>query len=280
MLIRVRNELLIINALVVLSVGIIIIFPLDILRIILGLPLVVFFPGYTLMAALFPGRKAIDGLERIALSIVLSIAIVALIGLALNFTPWGITLEPLLFSIAAFIFITSAIAWARRKRLAETERFGILFQLRLPGWGGSARDKAAYMVLVLAILGAVGMLGYVLATPKTEVEFTEFYVLGPEGETEDYPKEVVVGEVVRVTLGIINHEGEPVTYRVEVSIDGEESNGVVPVMLDDEEEWEGIATFTPDRTGDNQKVEFVLYKDGEIKPSLKLRLWIDVVARG
>lgn len=280
MLIRVRNELLIINALVVLSVGIIIIFPLDVLRIILGLPLIIFFPGYMLMAGLFPGKKAIDSLERIALSIVLSIAIVALIGLALNFTPWGITLEPMLYSTAAFIFITSAVARARRKRLEETERFGILFQLRLPGWGGSARDKVAYMVLVLAILGAVGMLGYVLATPKVGVEFTEFYVLGPEGETEDYPKEVVVGEVVRVTLGIINHEGEPVTYRVEISIDGEESNEVAPVMLNDEEGWEGIATFTPDRTGDNQKVEFILYKDGEIKPSLKLRLWIDVAARG
>ncbi len=85
-----------------------------------------------------------------------------------------------------------------------------------------------------------------------------------------------MGEVVRVTLGIINHEGEPVTYRVEVSIDGEESNEVAPVMLDDEEEWEGIATFTPDQTGNNQKVEFILYKDGEIESSLKLHLWIDV----
>jgi len=35
---------------------------------------------------------------------------------------------------------------------------------------------------------------------------------------------------------------------------------------------------TPDRLGDNQKVELLLYKDAEAEPCLKpLRLWIDVM---
>jgi len=34
-------------------------------------------------------REGIDGIERVALSFGLSIAIVPLIGLVLNFTPWG-----------------------------------------------------------------------------------------------------------------------------------------------------------------------------------------------
>jgi len=38
-------------------------------------------------AALFPGKDDLDGIERIALSFGLSIAVVPLMGLALNYTP-------------------------------------------------------------------------------------------------------------------------------------------------------------------------------------------------
>ncbi len=60
------------------------------LRIIFALPVVLFIPGYALIAALFPpGKEEIDTLERVALSFGLSIAVVPLIGLALNYTPPG-----------------------------------------------------------------------------------------------------------------------------------------------------------------------------------------------
>jgi uncharacterized membrane protein len=56
---------------------------------------VLFFPGYVFITALFPEKKELDNLERLALSLGLSIAIVPLIGLLLNYTPWGIRLIPL-----------------------------------------------------------------------------------------------------------------------------------------------------------------------------------------
>jgi uncharacterized membrane protein len=59
-------------------------------RIILGLPLVLFLPGYALIAALFPRKDDLDGIERIALSFGLSIAISPLLGLGLNYTPFGL----------------------------------------------------------------------------------------------------------------------------------------------------------------------------------------------
>jgi len=52
------------------------------IRIILGLPLVLFLPGYSLIATLFPRKDDLDGIERVALSFGLSIAIVPLLGLA------------------------------------------------------------------------------------------------------------------------------------------------------------------------------------------------------
>jgi uncharacterized membrane protein len=57
------------------------------LRIVLGIPFILLFPGYTLICLLFPGKRDLDGVERLALSLGLSIAVVPLIGLALNYAP-------------------------------------------------------------------------------------------------------------------------------------------------------------------------------------------------
>ncbi len=194
MRIRIRNELLPLNLLVILLIVAIILSPSNILRLILGIPFVLFFPGYALMAALFPKKEGIGSIERLMLSLVMSFVIVSLIGLFLNYTPWGIRLEPMLYSVASFIFITSIIAWFRRRRLLWKERFDIEFQLRMSGWGEAAGDKVLSIILVLAILGALGVIGYVLVTPTAEDKFTEFYILELEGEARDYPSELMVGK--------------------------------------------------------------------------------------
>lgn len=58
------------------------------IRVLLALPLVLFIPGYSLIAALFPTDEDLDLIERIALSFGLSIAVVPLIGLGLNYRLW------------------------------------------------------------------------------------------------------------------------------------------------------------------------------------------------
>lgn len=277
MKIKTRNELIPLNVLVLLLIVVIILLPSNSLRIALGLPFLLFFPGYTLVAALFPKRESLEAIERVALSFGLSIAVVPLIGLILNYTPWGIRLEPVLYSVTSFIFITSIVAWLRRKGLPEQERFGIKFQLKAPGWGRGTLDRVLSIILVVAVLGALGMLGYVIAAPKVGERFTEFYILGLSGKATDYPKEVRVGEEAKVIVGILNHEHEIVTYRVELKIDGVKNNEVGPILLANEQKWEEIVSFTPDKTGDNQKVGLMLYKNEEAEPCLEpLYLWIDV----
>ena len=276
MTIRVKDELIPLNLLVIVLVAVIIFFPSNIPRIILGLPFLLFFPGYTLVAALFIKKEGMGNIERVALSFGLSIAVVPLIGLILNYTPWGIRTEPVLYSVASFILITSIIAWFRRGRLPASERFGIEFQMRLPGWGRGVWDRMLSIILTLAIVGALGMLGYAIASPKVGERFTEFYIEGLEGKAIDYPKELVLGEEGKVIAGIINREHETVTYRVEVAIDGVRNNEVGPVALDHDGEWEEIVSFTPGRAGDNQKVEFLLYKQGQNEVYQRLHLWVDV----
>jgi len=274
--IRVKDELIPLNLLVIVLIAAIILVPFNILRIILGLPFLLFFPGYTLVAALFTKKEGMGNIERVALSFGMSVAVVPLIGLILNYTRWGIRLEPVLYSVASFILITSIIAWLRRSRLPEPERFGVDFQMRLPGWGGGAWDRALSVILALTILGALGTLGYAIASPKVGERFTEFYIEGLEGKAIDYPKELALGEKGKVIVGIINREHETVTYRVEVAIDGAKNNEVEPVTLDHDGKWEEIVGFTPDKAGDNQKVEFLLYRQGQNEVYQRLHLWVDV----
>jgi len=92
-------------------------------RIILGLLLVLFLPGYSLISALFPANDDLDGIERIALSFGLSIAVVPLLGLALNYTPFGIRLVPILVVLSVFTVSLAVIAGVRRQGLPDGERF-------------------------------------------------------------------------------------------------------------------------------------------------------------
>jgi uncharacterized membrane protein len=69
-----------------------------------------------LISVLYPRGGELDGLERLALSIGLSLAIVPLIGLMLNYTPWGIRLEPIMVSMALFAEVMAVVCVVRRFR--------------------------------------------------------------------------------------------------------------------------------------------------------------------
>ncbi len=286
-----NNELWLIDVLTILLILIITFSPsATILRIILGLPLVLFFPGYNLIAALFPRKENLGGVERVALSFGLSIAVAPLMGLILNYTPWGIRIYPVLISLTAFILVMSGLAWHRRRRLAPNERFVVEIHSHLasPFEGKGVVDRALSAILIAAIIGAIGTLGYVIAAPKVGERFTEFYILGSEGKAGNYPEVLKVGEEGEIILGIVNHEQERASYWVEVRIDGGkakmridgEDRNMIEIELDHEEKWEREVGFMPQKAGKEQKVEFVLYKEG--KPYFKdpLHLWVDVEQMG
>lgn len=246
-------------------------------RIVLALFFVLFFPGYALTAALFPGKDQIDLVERIALSLSLSIAVVPLIGLALNYSPWGIRLYPVLAFVALFIVMAAAAALVRRRMLSADEAFGVTVPVRWPGW---SRARMADGLLVLALVplaAAVGVAGYFVVSARGGAEsYTEFYVLGADGMAQSYPSAVRVGESAALTLGVVNHEGVRTPYRIEARVGGEQMSDIDGLLLADGQRWENIISLVPTRVGDNQKVEFFLYKDGGAEPYRAVHLWLDV----
>lgn len=249
----------------------------NVIRIVLGVLFLLFFPGYVLLAALFPRRERLDSIERVALSCATTIAIVVISGLILNYTSWGIRLETILYSITSLTFIFAVIALFRRYWLPREERVNIEFRLVLPGWQASLKNRILSIVLILTILGSLGILGYLIFGPKVWEKYSEFYMLGSEGEVGDYPEVLAVGEEGKVTVAIVNHEQDTVTYQIKVTIDQVNNNEVGPMVLEDGEKWEGMVTFTPDKAGNEQRVDFWLRKNAEIDPDFQpLRLWVDV----
>ncbi len=97
-------------------------------RYVFGSALVLFLPGYALIEALYPKRgggsqvervglvkaEMDDDLTRFALSIGLSLAIVPLTGLVLNYTPFGIRLLPVTISIAGLTVAFLLLALVRK----------------------------------------------------------------------------------------------------------------------------------------------------------------------
>jgi len=253
--------------------------PLSLLRLLLGLAFVLFVPGYALQAALFPREDALDGPERLALSIGLSVAIVPPLALLLDRLPWGIRLWPIVIGEGLAIALLSAVAVVRRRRLPPEARPTVAFNLDLKGWWAT-QDRAArvlYGVLAGALLLALISAAAIILTPKAGEQFTEFYLLGPEGLAESYPRETTPGQALSVTAGIANREGQAAEYRIEVLVEGELIGTAGPLTLEDDEVWEAPVTYALPRAGDDQQVEFLLYRDGAQEPYRHLRLWINVV---
>jgi uncharacterized membrane protein len=74
---------------------------------------------------------------------------------------------------------------------------------------------------------------------------------------------------------VANHEYANVTYRLEVGLNGEVIDEK-SVELMHNETWESPFTFKAMEAGENQKLEFSLFKDEEKDVYRSLHLWVDV----
>jgi uncharacterized membrane protein len=190
----------------------------DSLRIVLGLPFIVFIPGYILISALFPTKKTERGVgivERVALGISLSLIIVALIGVGLNYTPIGIQPISSFFFLELFTICIGAIAIYRWFKSAPDDRFTLPLHVSLKKPEDKA-DKALIVILIVVIIITLATFAYVAINTKPVKTYTEFYLLGPDGMALDYPKDLIKGENATVNIGITNHEDKTMDYTIEI----------------------------------------------------------------
>jgi uncharacterized membrane protein len=191
-------------------------------RYVFTIPVMLFIPGYCLIAALFPKGGEIDLFERIILSIGLSIAVVPLIGLGLNFTPWGIRLEPIVLTLTLFTLVMILIAHYRRALLPSEKRFRIRFhaiegtirECMVPSEENGI-DHLLSVILALVVIFAIITTVYVIVAPKEGERFSEFYILGENRMNADYPDQIFPGINYPMFIGVGNHEYRNMTYTIE-----------------------------------------------------------------
>jgi hypothetical protein len=99
-------------------------YPLVLMRYLLGSVFMMFLPGYSVLRSLFPERmtvsgqgREVEGAERIVLAIVMSMALVPMVGLLLNYTPFGLSTNSITMSL-----LTLTLTFATAGAILEQRR--------------------------------------------------------------------------------------------------------------------------------------------------------------
>jgi uncharacterized membrane protein len=194
------------------------------LRVFLALPMVLFIPGYCLVVTLFPKKSDIDFIERIAISFGLSIAVVPLIGLGLNFTSRGLWLNSIVISLTFFTLMLILVAHYVRSLLPIEEQFTI----ELSEIAGTIKkgifpsktksDRVLSIVLALVMLIVISTILYSISVPKQGERFTEFFILGENQRVADYPNQIITGLDYPMYISVGNNEYRTISYTIETWI--------------------------------------------------------------
>jgi uncharacterized membrane protein len=251
----------------------------------LGHVFVLYVPGYLLQAILFPRVDELDRIERVALSLGLSVAVASLLALLLNWLPWGIRPWPIIVGQGSLIFCLMLLAVWRRliqsTKGANTPQ--VHFHLR-PWWSSlSTSDRRLYLP-AFAVLSLAGLAGaWVFLVPSPDKYMTEFYILGKQGLAEEFPHEVQINEQQQVTIGIHNLEQDDHNYRVEIwAVDPESSSQrallvqTEPFLLRRGMQYQTEQAWILPWQGRDQQVEFLLFIDKDQQPYRTLRLILNV----
>lgn len=263
-------------------------------------PLLVFVPGYTLLAALFPSRdgaggsndagiipadgsppgsaSSITGFERGALSVGLSLGLLPILGTGLSETGVGIERVPLLASLTALVVLTSSIAVVRRHRLPSGERFDPELRGRVEAFvsAGTVVDSALAIGLLVVLLVSTVSLGLGLTVPNGGDRYTELTIMS-QNESGDlvlgnYPRNFTAGQPENLTLRVTNQEGEPMSYWVVVQVQQVTTSANSTTVQERQtvtrlfqrvpagEQWQAEHTITPQLTGTDLRVVYYLYR--------------------
>ncbi len=246
-------------------------------RVALGLPLLLFLPGYAVLAALYPYRRDIEPAGRLALSFLLSLAVVALVALVLNSLPGGVDRASIVLAISAIIVAFTALAWLLRDQVAvDGEPFQPRLSLRQL-WPSRDFGHLPLFGLAVALIGLAAAAFVFFPNTSGRDGFTEFYLLGIDGRLESLPAELAAGDRLRFIVGAANHEGASTRYRIDVKVGGRADRlTVAEFTLGDSEEAEREVDLSLQTAGDDRTVKVLLYRDGDDQPYRQLHLVLDV----
>lgn len=288
-------------------------FGLPILGWLLGIPMLVFLPGYAVISAMYPtaaeaewrgpAAGSLPALDRVMLSIVTSLVVVPAVAILVLLGPWTISVLPVLAALSAVTLGATWVAARRRRAVNPAQRFSVEWPARpRGGWfggstGGRSVPAGPLLVVSLLLLGAVSL--SFLAIPPGGEGFSEAALLaendGGQYVASALPTTFAQGEGQTIAVAIQNHEGSTTEYavvvrlqRIAVAEDGtqriteQDRLDSFEATLDDGQRTVIERPVRPSLVGPNLRLQYLVFAGGSPdSPSaedadLVLRLWIEV----
>src|SRR6266550_3262361 len=205
-------DLLLVAAFAVVAAGVVLTSPGGgITRVVLGLPLALVLPGY-------------------ALTLGSSLASLAILGLALNWTSWGLTPASWTVAVATETLAATLLAIIRRRRRAtDPVRFSL---------GGISRREWGTFGLAAVTLVAALMIVRAGALEPRAAGFTQLWIL---------PGTQTGGDEVRI--GITSQERSTVTYELDLESDSQVVQTWSSIELAPGKTWQAEVMVKPIRPG-------------------------------
>lgn len=258
----------------------------------LAVILAVFIPGYAAVLALFPRASDLALKERMLLSLGGDAVIAVLTALLLSIMG-RIALSTLAQALAIISLPLIAVAYIRWALLPSGWRF-------IPSFGSNSlqagrrknaneQRRVLVILLSLAAIIIVSALDYssynninnsantitIMSTPSpTENEgkrLTEFYILDDSAQST-----IEAGSRSTIVAGIVNREQRTSDYTLRLVVNGsilsEKS-----VKLKHNNSWEGALSYSIDSPANMQRIDLLLYRDGDFKkPYDERNIWVNV----
>ncbi len=219
--------------------------------------LVLVVPGYAIASALFPKRR-FGRLEILVFSLGLSMAVAALGGLVLNWTPWGLGAGSWTLFLSVITLGAGAIALARR---GGAPALPTMPAIAFRSMAHPTQSAGLFMVsaaLLLALALRVAVTGVV---QQPYQGFTQLWLLP-----------VHKGNLGAVRLGVVNRESAMTSYRLRLMAGGRAVREWSIHALKPNGTWQATVTLSS-KLQPAQRVEATLYRANSPRLVYR-RVWI------
>ena len=267
------------------------------LSVLVGVPFLLFVPGYAVTAALFPrirdtrdGDDGLSPLGRVAFSVATSVALAVIVGVNLEFTRWAIEAQSVVGALALVTLAGSIVGALRRARLPASPSGN-----RSHSMGDSNSSTVATVMVVIAVVVSLASVAVVAGMNDRGEQYTEFGLLVEDESgnltADEFPSTLPADEATTLHYTITNREQQSETYTVVVRVETVTDDGGVgqAQRLGTYEEplapGETVTrehTVGPTMTGEDLRLRYLLYRsDPPADPTgaeayRTLHLWVDV----
>ncbi|MBX0285455.1 DUF1616 domain-containing protein [Haloarcula salinisoli] len=261
----------------------------------IGVGLVLFAPGYTVVAALFPARarqreerqptsvlaltRPHDGVlvrERLALAFGVSVLLLPIVAVAYGAVGISLTTSSILAAVWAIVGVGAVVGTARRLALPEREQFDLLRVAQGVGTGRPLADDSTTTLLTVAlccmVVVSLGAFSAAIAGPSQSMSYTSASLLttGQNGEpvASGYPANVSQDESVPLVVRVTNHHDTAANYTVVTRLQRVEGGTVQSGQrvwqgrqrLGVNETWTQNHTVVPPFAGQDLRLTYFVYR--------------------